>query len=146
MTDTPRTSVSVDPAGLPWIPIGPGQSFKPLRFMADGRSLLLRLEPGVVVPLHRHTGEVHAYNVTGFRRLDTDEVIGPGGYVYEPAGNVDSWVAVGEEPVIVHIVAFGAMQYLDPEGNVLREDNAQSLRNCYVRFCEDNGVTALELE
>jgi hypothetical protein len=37
----------VDTASLPWIPLGPGESFKPLRVLPDdrGRALLLHLEP-----------------------------------------------------------------------------------------------------
>ena len=72
----------VDTASLPWIPLGPGESFKPLRFLPDdrGRALLLRLEPGLVVPRHRHLGEVHVFNVVGKRQLDTGHVVGPGGY------------------------------------------------------------------
>ena len=103
---------------LPWIPLGPGESFKPLRFLAQdrGRVLLLRLEPGTLVPLHRHLGEVHAYNLAGRRKLlETDEIVGEGGYVYEPAGNVDSWMAMGDEPVIVHITSYGAMDIPWPE-------------------------------
>src|SRR5882672_2822167 len=52
-----------DPASIPWIPLGPGESFKPLHFSERGRALLLRLEPGAMVSLHRHFGEVHAFNV-----------------------------------------------------------------------------------
>jgi hypothetical protein len=61
----------LDTAGMPWIPTGPGKSFRPLRFTEDGWSELMRLEPGSVVALHRHTGELH---------------------VYEPAGTVDTWL------------------------------------------------------
>src|SRR5262249_50432741 len=89
-------SLPTDPANIPWIPLGPGESFKPLRFPPGdrGRVLLLRLEPGTLVPLHRHGGEVHGYNVSGSRKLlETGEIVGPGVYVYEPPGNVDSWMA-----------------------------------------------------
>jgi 2,4'-dihydroxyacetophenone dioxygenase len=140
-------SLPFDPASIPWIPLGPGESFKPLRFLKNGRALLLRLEPGTVVPRHRHLGDVHAFNVSGFRRLiETDDVVGPGGYVYEPTGNVDSWMAVGDEPVIVHIVSFGAMEYLGDDGEVLRRDTSSSLREVYLRFCETNGLTPQELQ
>src|SRR6185503_15413811 len=103
----PAQVPSLDTDRLPWIPLGPGESFKPLRFLPGdrGRVLLLRLEPGTVVPRHRHLGEVHAFNLSGHRQLDTGEVVGPGGYVYEPAGNVDSWWTHGADPVIVHITA-----------------------------------------
>jgi len=137
----------LDPERLPWIPLGPGESFRPLRFLAQdrGRVLLLRLEPGTLVPLHRHLGEVHAYNLAGQRKLiDTDEIVGPGGYVYEPAGNVDSWMAVGHEPVIVHITSYGAMEYLGPSGDVVKRDRASSLRDAYLRYCAENGVAPLD--
>ena len=63
----------LDTDGMPWIATGPGKSFRPLRFGADGWSELMRLEPGSGVPLHRHTGEVHAFNLSGTREiLDAD--------------------------------------------------------------------------
>lgn len=141
-------SLPIDTTELPWIPLGPGESFKPLRLLDGdrGRALLLRLDPGTVVPLHRHLGEVHAYNLAGRRKLlETGRVVGPGGYVYEPTGNIDSWMAVGDEPVVVHITAFGDMEYLGERGEVLRRDGARSLREIYLRHCADNGCAPLDL-
>ena len=132
---------------LPWIPLGPGESFKPLRFFSGdrGRALLLRLEPGTKVPLHRHEGEVHAFNIAGQRKLHTGEIVGPGGYVYEPPGNTDFWEAVGDDPVIVHIITYGAMETLGEGGSILRSDNASSLREIYHRYCAENDLTPLDL-
>ena len=134
-----------DTQSIPWIPLGPGESFKPLRFGRDRRVLLLRVEPGTVIPRHRHLGEVHAFNVAGSRHLDTGEIVGPGAYVYEPAGNVDSWTAVGDEPVIVHITSFGAMEYLGEGDEVLRRDTATSLRDAYLRYCKEQHIAPLDL-
>jgi len=136
---------ALDTASLPWIPLGPGESFKPLRFFPNGRSLLLRLEPGTVVARHRHFGEVHALNIAGTRQLDTGELVGPGGYVYEPNGNVDSWKSVGDEPVIVSITSFGAMEYLGDNDEVLVRHTPESLRETYLRYCRDNDLTPLDL-
>ena len=132
---------------VPWVPLSPGKAFKPLRFLRDDRGFveLLRLHPGEEIPLHRHTGEVHAFNVEGSRQLCTGEIVGPGDYVYEPAGNVDSWMAVGDEPCIVHITSFGPMEYLDDDGNVLRRDTASSLHERYLRYCEEHGLTPAKL-
>ena len=52
---------------MDWIPAGDGKSFRPLRFEPDGWLELMRLEPGSVVSLHRHTCEVHAFNLSGTR-------------------------------------------------------------------------------
>jgi len=142
-------SQPLDTSLIPWIPLGPGESFKPLRFLSNdrGRVLLLRLDPGTVVPRHRHLGEVHGFNIAGSRKLiETGEIAGPGAYVYEPAGNVDSWMAVGDEPVIVHITSFGAMEYLGDDGQVLRRDTASSLLQIYLRYCEEHSLTPVNVK
>jgi 2,4'-dihydroxyacetophenone dioxygenase len=103
---------------------------------------LLRLRSGPTVARHRHRGEVHAMNLSGHRRIDgRTELIGPGTYVYEPAGNIDSWQAVGEEDCVVSITVAGAMEYLDDEGNVLSFDDTDSLRATYYRWCAQTGTS-----
>ncbi|MEO8550697.1 MAG: cupin domain-containing protein [Kofleriaceae bacterium] len=127
------------PESLPWQPIGPGYSVKLLHGGGDDatRALLLRLEPGVVVPRHRHEGEVHALNLAGTRKLlDTGELVGPGGYVYEPTGNLDSWMAVGEETVIVFVTVRGAMEDLDDADRALSRSTTASMTESYQRFVE----------
>ncbi|MBL8114157.1 MAG: cupin domain-containing protein [Acidobacteria bacterium] len=138
-THAPLPTGLLDVASLPWQPIFPGFTLKALRATGDddARALLLRLEPGTLIPRHRHTGDVHAYNLSGQRLLiETNTLVGPGGYVYEPAGNVDSWMAVGDEPCIVFVVAQGAVEYLDEEGRVLRRSTTGSTGDAYRRFCE----------
>ena len=48
----------VDTDALPWIATGPGKSFRPLRFGADGWSELMRLEPGSGMPLQFCPGPI----------------------------------------------------------------------------------------
>ena len=48
----------IDTDQMPWIPTGPGKSFRPLHFAVSGWSELMRLQPGSAVAVHRHTGEV----------------------------------------------------------------------------------------
>ena len=129
---------SPDIESLPWQPLRPGFSAKILRGGGDGdtRVQLLRIEPGVVIPRHRHTGEVHAWNLAGQRKLlDTGEIIGPGGYVYEPPGNVDSWMAVGDEPLVVFVTVRGAIEYVDEQGAPTGErTSTASVTEAYRRF------------
>ncbi|NVB78223.1 MAG: anti-sigma factor [Kofleriaceae bacterium] len=131
---------------LPWQPLKPGFSMKLLHtdIEADMRVQLLRLEPGTVIERHRHEGAVHAYNLVGQRLLlDTRELVGPGGYVYEPPGNVDSWMAVGEEPVIVFVTLQGALSYLDERDEVRATNTTRATAESYQRFvAEQVGATA----
>jgi iron complex outermembrane receptor protein len=70
--------------------------------------------------LHRHTGEVHALNLAGERRLNDGRVLRAGDYVYEPAGNVDWWEATGTEQLIVYVVVKGSVEYLGAHHSVLK--------------------------
>ena len=142
-------SMLTDAESLPWIPVAPGESIKPLRLLSGnrGRVLLLRLEPGCVVPPHRHTGDVHAFNLEGSRELlDSGQIVGPGDYVYEPAGNADTWRAVGDSPCTVFIVTRGVMEYLDDQGEVVQRDSTETLRESYLRYCNDNGLEPVDLD
>lgn len=143
MTTSAAIGFGVDTSRIGWIPLSEGLSFKPLTFFPDdaGYQLLLRLEPGTVIPRHRHTGEIHAFNIAGTRRiLTTGEVIGPGTYIHEPVGNTDTWQAIGDEPCIVHIEANGRINYLDDQDNVLRHTDATTARAEYVGWCNQHGI------
>jgi len=132
---------------VPWVPLSEGKSFKPLRFLSGNRGFveLLRMEPGETIPLHRHTGEVHAINLEGSRELCTGELIGPGDYVYEPAGNTDSWKVVGDIPLVVMIVAMGAVEYLGLDNAVTARFTADTLMQCYHEHCAANNIQPLDL-
>lgn len=131
-----------------WVPSStPGKSSSPLRFLQDDRGFveLLRMEPGVVMPLHRHTGEIHAWNLTGTRRLCTGEVIGPGDYVYEPPGNVDWWKVVGDEPMLALVIVMGTVEFLGPDHAVTLRASATSQRTAYARYCHEQGLAMPDL-
>jgi 2,4'-dihydroxyacetophenone dioxygenase len=143
MHTTPTTAPTLDTRHLEWVPLGPGIAFKPLRFYDDdsGYQLLLRVEPGAVVPLHRHTGEVHAFNISGTREInDTGQLVTAGMYLYEPVGNIDSWRAIGTEPCIIHIATTGRIEYLDANGAVARYTDAGTARSEYQAWCQANDV------
>jgi 2,4'-dihydroxyacetophenone dioxygenase len=126
---------------MDWIATGQGKWFRPLRFEPGGWSELMRLEPGSVVALHRHTGEVHVYGVSGKRQiLGTGEIAGPGSYVYEPAGTVDAWQATGDQPCVLHLKITGAVEYLDSSGQVTETADSASQRAIYLNWCASHRV------
>lgn len=139
-----RTAAAAD---TPWIPMSVEKSWKPLRFFRDGRGFveLLRMRPGAVMPLHRHTGEIHAYNLAGTRTLCTGEVIGPGDYVYEPPGNTDWWKVTGEEEMTALVVVMGAVEFIDAAGTVRSRADAHSQHQAYRDHCARHGLMARDL-
>lgn len=139
------TSRPIHTLALPWMPLSLGIAVRPLRFSGHERTLQLRVEPGVSVGKHRHTGPVHAFNVSGSRRLGSGELAGPGAYVYEPAGNADCWSCEGEEPVIVQISMTGRVIYVDDAGETLSYTDTAKLRDSYLAWCAKEGVTPLAL-
>lgn len=136
-------------AAVPWIPsAAPGAWAKPLRFLAGDRGYveLLRMEPGAIMPLHRHSDEAHSYQLGGVRQLCGGETVGPGDYVYEPPGHIDWWKIVGDEPMTALIVTMGAVEFLGPGGGLRGRADAASRREAYRRHCVEHGLTVLDLD
>ncbi|MEY2524753.1 MAG: 2,4-dihydroxyacetophenone dioxygenase [Ilumatobacteraceae bacterium] len=122
-----------------WILLDPGFYFLPLHFSDEGWTFLLRLEPGTLVPTHRHTGESHAINLSGHRELvELGVTVGPGSYVFEPVGTVDSWRAVGDEPCVIHLTVTGDVQYLNDDGSVAATYNTNTQRVLYTNWMAEN--------
>jgi quercetin dioxygenase-like cupin family protein len=140
MTAANITETPIHTTQLPWMPLGPGVSARPLHFRGEERTLQLRVEPGVQIPLHRHDGHVHALGLSGRRRLGDGSIAGPGDYVFEPAGNVDSWGCEGDEPCIVQITMTGRLTYLNSDGEECTWTDTPSLRELYLKWCDDRGV------
>jgi 2,4'-dihydroxyacetophenone dioxygenase len=135
-------------AGLDaWIPEGEGKWSLPLQFLPDdsGWVELMRLKPGVRLGLHRHTGEVHALNLAGERRLNDGRLVRAGDYVYEPPGNVDWWEAIGSEELLVYVVVKGSVEYLGAHHSVLERITTADRLADYRRRCASLGVQPREL-
>jgi quercetin dioxygenase-like cupin family protein len=133
---------------LPWITTSPGISKKLLALFPERGEwvTLLRLEPGVRIPLHRHQGEVHGYLLSGSRRLEPEgRMLGPGDYQYEPAGHVDTWTAWGDDPFVSLFLVRGAVEYLAADGSVLRRETAATNAEEYRRACAVQGLAPLDL-
>lgn len=140
-----RTVRSTD---LPWIPSPmPGKSSKPLRFLRGLRGFveLLRMEPGIAMPLHRHTGEVHVWNLEGSRELCTGEIIRPGDYVYEPPGHVDAWKTIGDDTMIALVIVMGTVEFLDAHGHVRARASAATQLADYEWHCCAYGLEVRDI-
>lgn len=135
-------------AALPdWMPEGEGKWSIPIQFLADdsGWVELMRLAPGTRLGLHRHTGEVHALNLAGERRLNDGRLVRPGDYIHEPTGNVDWWEAAGSEELLVHVVVKGSVEYLGAHHTVLQRITTTDRLADYRRHCAEIGVPPRDL-
>jgi 2,4'-dihydroxyacetophenone dioxygenase len=142
-------AAALERSGLPdWIPEGEGKWSLPIAFLPGGAGWveLMRLRPGVRVGLHRHTGEVHALNLQGARRLNDGRLVSLGEYVYEPPGNPDWWQAEGAGEVIVHVVVKGAVEYLAAHRQVIAHIETRDRIADYHRHCAAMRVTPRDLE
>jgi 2,4'-dihydroxyacetophenone dioxygenase len=118
---------------------------RPLRFHGKERALQLKVDPGGTIGRHTHAGEVHAYNVSGSRQLDTGEIAGPGAYVYAPAGHADCWSCFGDEPCIVQITMSGRLTYLGANDELLDYIDTPKLREFYLAWCGENGFEPIAI-
>ncbi len=135
------TEAPIATGELPWMPLGPGVSARPLHFRGSERTLQLKVAAGTSIPTHRHDGHVHALGLSGRRRLGDGSIAGPGDYVFEPGGNVDTWSCEGDDDCVVQITMTGRLTYLLPDGGDGAFTDTPMLRDQYSAWCRDNGIT-----
>lgn len=111
----------------------PGVRLKLLMADIEGARFAVRIRfaPGIELPPHKHTGEVHAFTLAGewsyLEHPDTPPNRA-GSYLFEPPGSTHTLkVADGNssETDVVFVV-YGAMIHLGPEGEVLAIGDAES--------------------
>lgn len=134
----------LNPDTIPWVPQADGVWFRPLR-LSPGLgtwSNLLRVTKQGRINLHRHLAPVEAWVIRGqWRYLEHEWVAGPGNYVYEPAGDVHTLVTLGEEEMITLFTMHGPIEYMDPDGELIFTETADTKLNRYLDFCAANNIS-----
>ena len=131
-------------ADLPFVTFAEGITFQLLKADVENGLFVVRVrfEPGVTIPKHKHTGDVHAFTHAGaWKYLEYPEVNTKGSYLYEPAGAVHTLhVLEGNKKVTdVSFVVRGANLDLDDEGNVENILDAGAIREIYLEQCKEEG-------
>jgi 2,4'-dihydroxyacetophenone dioxygenase len=123
----------LDTENAPWVDVADGIWFKLVKVLDNdsGWISLLRLKPGAAVGPHRHAGEVHGFVLQGTRILMDGTVCEKGSYVYEPAGNVDTWSTTGDQDMISLFYVNGSVEYLNEDGQVTFQETAASKRESW---------------
>jgi 2,4'-dihydroxyacetophenone dioxygenase len=146
MSGAPAVGFANDES-IPWIEALPGIELKVLRVVESQGLWVIRnrFAPGTTIETHRHTGDVHAWTISGSWRYAEYGIDYPAGtYVYEPANSVHTLsVPAGQrEPADVLFVMHGANLILGPGGEVTRVDDGPAVLAYYLLMCEARGIAA----
>lgn len=126
---------------LPWVFAGEGIELKVLRVVRDTGVWVVRnrFAPGVAIPTHRHTGDVHGFTLSGcwhYAEYGIDYRAGT--YIYEPAGSVHTLTVNADNagPTDVLFVMRGSNLNLAPDGSIWRVDDGPTTLAFYYAVCE----------
>lgn len=144
MSDETAVGFATDEA-LPWVEVWPGIQLKVLR-VVERQGLWVvrnRFAPGTSIETHRHTGDVHAFTISGCWRYAEYGVDYPAGtYVYEPANSVHTLTVPesGADGADVIFVMRGANLVLGASGEVTRVDDGPTTLAFYRMMCGSLGL------
>ena len=137
---------NVRDAELPWVFVGEGIELKVLRVVRDTGVWVVRnrFAPGVSIPTHKHTGDVHGFTLSGCWHYAEYKVDYPAGtYIYEPAGSIHTLTvnADNREPTDVLFVMRGSNLNLGPDGTTIwRVEDGPTTLAFYYAVCEAQGL------
>jgi len=137
---------NVHDAELPWVKAGDGVELKVLRVVRDTGVWVVRnrFAPGVSIPTHKHTGDVHGFTLSGCWHYAEYKVDYPAGtYIYEPAGSIHTLTVNGDNrvPTDVLFVMQGSNLNLGPDGSTIwRVDDGPTTLAFYLAVCEAQGL------
>lgn len=129
---------------VPWALVWEGIEIKMLRIgeKSGTYTLMTRLQPGVVLPKHRHFGDVHGYTISGrWGYQEYDWEAGAGDYVYEPPNSTHTlYVPEDEtEPAVIIFVVDKGMVILGENDEMLSIEDAWSLTEIYRAALANQG-------
>lgn len=107
-----------DPSDLPWTEWAmPGTYFKLLNLndIQGSFSMLLKVDPGLDTPIHKHTAGVEAFVLEGEFGYGTDRG-GVGSYIFEAAGSIHAPDSPGG--TLMFAVVYGPILGYNEDGSI----------------------------
>ena len=145
-----KESFHADTEALPWADNwagDPGIRLKLLMADIEGQRFAVRMQfvPGLTALPHKHTGEVHAFTLSG--RWNYLEYPGSpdnvtGSYLFEPPGTTHT-LHISEHaggPTDVLFVIYGAMLHIGEDGAIIGVTDAESCLEEYPRRLAEQGT------
>ena len=132
-------------ADLPMVKIGEGVAIQLLQVDLDHniRVLRARLDPGLRMRTHIHTGHVFAWTLSGtWKYIEYPESSEANSYLYEPAGSAHTLVVPPEskEPADVIFIVHGSNIELGATGVFEGATDAVTIARAYLRSCKELGL------
>jgi 2,4'-dihydroxyacetophenone dioxygenase len=141
LIDAAPTAVHRGEDELPFVDLGDGNHLQLLQVdLANGVWVVRnRFEPGTTLQIHKHTGHVYAFTLTGsWHYLESPEAVNrPGSYLYEPAGSVHTLHVPDTNDGLTDVwfAIHGANLNLDAAGNVEMVIDAGFILEFYRAVC-----------
>ena len=130
---------------IPWIPFPgiEGSHFKLLRLdrETDGGVFLLKIQPGVKGPMHKHFGSVEYFNIKGTLKFGKFN-IGPGSYAYELGGFKHSEDPPEKEETITLFIVHGPLQAYMEDGSPGKVLGASAMAKLQEKYIADQAAAA----
>ncbi|MDI9915571.1 2,4'-dihydroxyacetophenone dioxygenase family protein [Rhodococcus sp. IEGM 1379] len=146
LPQTELLTINVDSIPLVTGKLAPGVSFKPLFLEPEVGIwvLIATFEPGSGLPIHLHTGSVHAYTLTGAwgYREYPEQLQTAGSYLYEPGASVHTLFAPesNTEDTNVLYVINGANVNFSEDGKFHSILDAVTVMKLSKDFSEESGL------
>ena len=129
-----------------WVPVAPDIWSRPLHLNTSvGYYVhILKVKKSGVLQRHRHSGPVHAYVIKGKWYYPEHEwVANPGSYIFEPPGETHTLTVPDDcDEMITLFTVYGALIYVDPQGNANGYDDVFTRIEKYREHFEKCGLGA----
>lgn len=102
-----------------------------------------RFAPGIELQTHKHTGQVHAFTLSGSWGYRESEYLNTAGsFLYEPAGSVHTLYVPesNTEVTDVWFAIWGANLNMDADGAITSVSDAESILEFYLAQCAELGI------
>lgn len=149
---SPFDTACLNDAATPWIPLDrnrPGIDIKYFRIDPVRGEVLcsLRMQPGMHLPAHHHTGTVIVYTLEGaWKYREHDWIARPGSVVFETAATRHTPETLADSGVVhTFNVVQGELLFLDDENRLLASENWRTAAHRYRKHCEHHGIAILDL-
>ena len=141
---TPFASGHLNEEALPWVEQGMGVEMKILHVSDTYGTwvVLQRMQPGTMLPTHRHSGRVFGYTLAGrWHYLEHDFIATAGSFIHEPANGAHTLHVFEDaaEPAVIFFAIEGALVNYGPNGEMWGVSDAQTQLAEYLRLAKEQG-------